>query len=216
MRAIHITRQLSAPDPNGIALSQTLSFQAGTVADADLNGALVVDGVAVLDQPRQIRLAAANDFGSTNTTFVVIGTDGSGNQVSEDITPTLGNVEVTTVRNDWKTINRVLVGGLAVQLIIGTVEEGASAPIPLDQNISPPFNISLSVAIEGVVDVTLQYTYDSIFDNVGPYTWFDHPDFTAITVSAEGSQQVPISAVRLLTNSGLGSARLTVRQIGLI
>ena len=77
-------------------------------------------------------------------------------------------------------------------------------------------SFSLGIAITGTIDVTSQFTFDDVFaDNSGPFTWFDHTDQTNVTADDEAAIISPVKAVRLLTNSGLGTARFEVLQAGL-
>jgi hypothetical protein len=73
------------------------------------------------------------------------------------------------------------------------------------------------VDITGTVNVSLQYTFDDIFaEYPGPFTWTDHPDMTNLTADGEGIFISPVTACRLLTNSGVGTAVLRVAQAGLL
>lgn len=92
-----------------------------------------------------------------------------------------------------------------------------SAPIPLDLYISP-FNTSLSVTVTGVANYTVQYTFDKVFDGgwvAGSGNWVDHPNLTAQTATKDSNLAYPATAVRILLNSGAGSARFTVIQAGI-
>jgi hypothetical protein len=69
--------------------------------------------------------------------------------------------------------------------------------------------------ISGSGNWTLQYTLDStVLTSDGPFTWFDHSDLTSKTADTVGTIISPVTAVRLVTNSGTGSLRLTVLQSG--
>ena len=80
-----------------------------------------------------------------------------------------------------------------------------------------PFNASLAIVITGTVNVTAQFTFDDVFaQNSGPFVWFDHTDLTNVTANDEAALVAPVKAVRLLTNSGTGTARFEVSQAGII
>lgn len=99
---------------------------------------------------------------------------------------------------------------------VTVVGVGNSAPIPLDQYISP-FNVSLQIVdLAGAVDMTVEYTNDDVFavgydPNTG--NWFPHADLTNQLGAAVGTIISPVSAVRLV-NADAGTAQLIVRQAG--
>lgn len=100
------------------------------------------------------------------------------------------------------------------QIVKTQTGAGTSAPIPIDVHGRP--EISLQVAVTGTVDWTVQQTLDNIFDSSITATWFDHPDtnMVAQTVDRQGNYAYVPSAVRIVVNSGSGSARFTVLQAG--
>lgn len=208
MRSVTQTRTLAAADPNGIAEDQQL----GAAGDLTLDGAFVIDGVAVLDAQRQVTFESAGDISAAN--FTITGTDDSGNIVTETIAGPNATTVATAV--NFRTVTQIAVdASFATDVEVGTNGVGASQEIPLDQNISP-FAVSLGLVITGTIDVTSQFTFDDVFaDNSGPFTWFDHTDQTNITSNDEAALISAVKAVRLLTNSGLGTARFEVLQAGI-
>lgn len=89
-------------------------------------------------------------------------------------------------------------------------------PVILDHYISP-FATSLSVLVSGTVNYTVQYTFDSVFNNWNPAAgnWVDHPSLTAQTTTKDSNLAYPATAVRIVLNSGTGSVRFTVIQAGI-
>lgn len=211
MRLIEITRQLDAADQDGIAQAQTT----GGAGNLTLNGAFVVDGVAILDQQRHVGLTSAGDDSGVN--FTITGTDQQGRAISETIAGPNATTVTTTL--NFLTVTQIAVdAAVGVNVEAGTVATGASQEIPLDQYISP-FNVSMGIEIDpaDTVSVTLQYTFDDVFgsDAPGPFTWINHPDLTAIVATSDGTFISPVTACRLLTNSGVDPAILRVAQAGL-
>jgi hypothetical protein len=210
MRPISITRQLPAPDADGVCEAQTTTGP----ADLSLNGALVdANGVAQLGSQRFLDITSGGNLLLIN--FRIEGTTDAGDQIFETIVGP-NNTTVTTVQN-FATVTRISVDALVGSTVtIGTQLTGASAIIVLDQYISP-FQVSVGVEITGTVNVTLQYTFDDIFGEYpGPFAWTPHPDITNITADDEGTFISPVTACRLLTNSGTGTAVLRVAQAGLV
>lgn len=102
--------------------------------------------------------------------------------------------------------------------VIFTLSGGAgnSNPCPLDQYISP-FNVALGVTVTGTVNYTVQYTFDNVFaEGYTPASgnWVDHPSLTSQTVTKDSNIAYPVSAVRLVQNSGAGTTRLVILQAG--
>lgn len=91
-----------------------------------------------------------------------------------------------------------------------------SQPLALDYFISP-FNVALSVVVSGTVNYSVQYTFDNIQDRA--YTpaagnWTSHVGFSPYTATNSQNLAYPVTAVRLVLNSGTGSVSLTVIQAG--
>jgi hypothetical protein len=91
---------------------------------------------------------------------------------------------------------------------------GSSPAAPLDHYQSP-FNVGFGVVVDGVVNYTIQHTFDNVFDsNVTP-TWFNHPTLISQTANADGNYAFPVRAVKVLVNSGAGTASVTLVQAGM-
>lgn len=90
-----------------------------------------------------------------------------------------------------------------------------SNPIIMDYHGRP--EVSLQVTVSGTVNYTVQQTLDNPNAADVTPTWFDHPDanLVAQTVSRQGNYAYIPVAVRLVLNSGSGSATITVVQAGL-
>jgi hypothetical protein len=81
-----------------------------------------------------------------------------------------------------------------------------------------PFNIGFGVVVTGTVNYTVQHTFDDVFSstfNPSTAAWFDHPTIAALGANADGNYAFPVTAIRLLVNSGGGTARLTLLQAGI-
>lgn len=75
--------------------------------------------------------------------------------------------------------------------------------------------VSLQVDVTGMANWTVQQTLDNVFDIApGSVTWIDHPDTNMVgqTVDRQGNYAYVPFAVRLVLNSGSGSAKLTIVQ----
>lgn len=90
--------------------------------------------------------------------------------------------------------------------------EGSTSPFVMNTNTNP-FNVGFGVIVDGVVDYTVQHTFDD--PAVGFTTWFDHPTIADQTDSLDGNYAFPVTGIRLTVNSGEGSATLKLIQAGI-
>ena len=208
MRPVQQIRQLDAADPNGIFLDQ------GSTTDVPLtlNGAFVTAGVAQLDQQRQVELESAANLSAVN--YTIVGTDEQGRPITETIVGPNAGVSATAL--DFFTVESITPDGTDAALMEGgTNGVGGSIPIPVDKDVTPT-SIGLGIIITGTVDVTVQHTFDDPFAGASTIlTWFDHPTLVNVVANGDGNLAFPPQAVRLFTNSGVGTAELDLVQAGL-
>lgn len=89
---------------------------------------------------------------------------------------------------------------------------GSSSAIVVNTNISP-VNIGFGVVVTGTVNYTVQHTFDD--PATGFSTWFSHPTVASQTANADGNYAFPVTGVKVLVNSGTGSASLKLIQAGI-
>lgn len=89
---------------------------------------------------------------------------------------------------------------------------GSTSAVVLNTNISP-FNVGFGVIVSGVVDYTVQHTFDDPSGSLS--TWFPHPTLAAQIASADGNYAFPVTAIRVTVNSGAGSVTLKAIQAGI-
>ena len=89
---------------------------------------------------------------------------------------------------------------------------GSSAAIVMNTNVTP-FNVGFGVIVTGTVDYTVQHTFDD--PAVGFTTWFSHPTVAAETTNQDGNYAFPVTGIKLLVNSGDGTATLKLVQAGI-
>lgn len=88
-------------------------------------------------------------------------------------------------------------------------------PVVVDY-MQSPFQVSVGVVVvSGVVDYTLQYTYDASEDGYGGgTTWFDSTVMDNETTSTDAViNAAPVAAVRVI-NAGVGTIRVRIYQAG--
>jgi hypothetical protein len=89
---------------------------------------------------------------------------------------------------------------------------GSSSSLVMNTNISP-FNVGFGVIVTGTVNYTVQHTFDD--PAVGFSTWFSHPTIASLAVNADGNYAFPVTGIKLLVNSGDGTATLKLVQAGI-
>jgi hypothetical protein len=90
---------------------------------------------------------------------------------------------------------------------------GSTAALVMNTNTNP-FNVGFGVIVDGVVDYTVEHTFDD--PGVGFTTWFPHPTIAEQIADADGNYAFPVSGIRLTVNSGGGSATLKLIQAGIV
>lgn len=94
---------------------------------------------------------------------------------------------------------------------------GYTAVSPMNLNTSP-FNIGFAVLVTGTVNYTVQHTFDDVFlptFDPATATWFDHPTIASQSTDKDGNYAFPVTGIRLLVNSGGGTATLILLQAGI-
>ncbi len=97
---------------------------------------------------------------------------------------------------------------------------GTSDPFVVNTNTTP-VNIGIAVVVSGTVNYTVQHTYDSP-GGAQPYvpstaftTWFDDATLAAQSTTKQTNILYPVTGLRLVVNSGTGTATMTVVQAGI-
>jgi hypothetical protein len=211
MQPITVTAgPLAAASANAICLSQT----PGAAGALTLNGALVVGGVAVMDNTRRVLITAAGN--ESAKTFTITGTNWAGATISEVVT----GPNATTAQSvlDYKTVTSIVISAAAAGAItVGTSGVGGSRWVVFDA--FAPSMISLQCNVTGTINYTVQTTLNDPYDPITPVApasmvWVNSSD--AAVVAATTTQQSnflfsPIYA-RILINSGTGSVAATFLQ----
>ena len=89
---------------------------------------------------------------------------------------------------------------------------GSSPAIVMNTNVSP-FNVGFGVIVTGTVDYTVQHTFDDPYS--GFSTWFSHPTVAGETTNQDGNYAFPVTGIKVLVNSGDGTATLKLVQAGI-
>ena len=89
---------------------------------------------------------------------------------------------------------------------------GSSSALVMNTNISP-FNVGFGVVVTGTVDYTVQHTFDD--PSLGFTTWYPHPTIAGQTDNQDGNYAFPVTGIKVLVNSGDGTATLNLIQAGI-
>lgn len=89
---------------------------------------------------------------------------------------------------------------------------GSSSALVMNTDISP-FNVGFGVIVTGTVNYTVQHTFDD--PAVGFSTWFSHPTVASQAANADGNYAFPVTGIKVLVNSGAGTATLKLLQAGI-
>lgn len=210
MRPVTISRTLAAASANSIALLQTTAG----AGNFTLDGALVSGGVATIPVASQVTLTSAGNISGVN--FTITGTDTRGQTVTEVLAGPNANT-VTSVYT-YATVTSIAVNGaVGTNTSVGNAQSGASPVIPLDLYL--PFGSTTSVKVTGTVNYTVQVSNDDPYvADQTTMVWSSHPTAALVgaTASQIGTTANAYRAIRLVTNSGGGTAAITVSQQGLI
>lgn len=82
----------------------------------------------------------------------------------------------------------------------------ASDPIQLNTNGSD-FVAGVAAVITGTATYDVQFTMDGT-------TWFNHPDFTAVSANKAAKIDIPAAFYRLNVTASTGSVKLSIVQNG--
>lgn len=201
---------------NGIVTAQSLA-SAGAFA---INGSLTGGGVAILDNPRQVAITSAgNDSG---VFFQITGADVNSNPLGEQVRGANGGT--VTTNNLFKRVNMVTANAATSSVTVGTASgPSASPPIRLDEWADAPLGVQ--VVVSGTVNFTVQHSFDEGPDSLtnpiplASMFW----DTSLVPAGAiNGTAGLTFSLgtaplwMRLLLNSGAGSARMVVAQYNVV
>ena len=89
---------------------------------------------------------------------------------------------------------------------------GSSSALVMNTNVSP-FNVGFGVIVTGTVNYTVQHTFDD--PAIGFSTWFSHPTVASQAANADGNYAFPVTGIKVLVNSGSGTATLKLVQAGI-
>lgn len=208
--------------PAGVATS-IANVQGSTSGFLALNGTLGTASGGDLGtyQQRVVITSGGNDSGIF---FKIIGLNLANNTISEVLAG--ANTTFAQSNLDFGVVQSIrpqtLTGGIATTA--GTISAGTNGAGSSLWNIvnwyAMPSNIAFSGVVVGTttVNYTIQYTYDdpnNLPTGIAFPQPFNHPTIANVSSTLDGPTNDPITAWRLLINSGTGTVRATGIQSGL-
>lgn len=182
---------------------------------------IVFSGTAIIDTATASNSAIGRRvifaYTGTDTTFTIVGTNSTGNIVTDVVTGVTGagqsNLDFVTVISVTPT------GGGLTGVTVGTNGVGSSPWWTINYYSDNDVNVGFDVeVVSGSVNYTIQHTYDEPNNLQGGALFpeaFNHPVVQSQTVSLDGVYAVPIGAVRVIINSGTGVLRVRYLQSGI-
>lgn len=165
-----------------------------------------------LDTPRRIIITSAGDDHLYSVT--ISGTNWVGIPVTEVLS--LTNASAAQSLYDYASITSVVPNHATSSLQVGTNGVASTVPLFLDRWGYAP--TSIQVDVTGTVSATVQQTLDDCNGTAGftAVNWINHPDSNLVNLSTnvQGNYAYLPQWVRLVLNSGTGSATIKVLQAG--
>lgn len=191
-------------DADGISLAQ----QTAGAADLTITGAGASGGAASFTVPRRVQIASAGNLSAV--TFTVYGTDRVGAALAEAIAGPNNNTVTTNAV--FATVTRISVSAaVGTDVTVGWGAEVISPWIFLG-NRQADYGAGYELAITGTANVDVERTFRNILREklAGDYVTGVTDLLTGKTATEAGAISVIPVAVRLVQNSGSGSAVLRV------
>lgn len=91
------------------------------------------------------------------------------------------------------------------------------SPVHVPDIIISPFAVALSLRVTGTANVTVQHTMDDVFApgfDPAVATWHNHSTLAAVAANGDSNYAFPVRGIRLVVNSGVGTASLVIVQAG--
>lgn len=212
MTPVRITKTLAAASANGIAQSQTLA----AAGDLNLNGGLVVAGVAQLGSARRVAIiSGGNDSGKTATIY---GTNDGSTEIHEVAALTNGGTVTSSL--DFLTVSRIAVSAAAATTLTAGTSAIGSTPWIMPSYHLTPFNVDILTQVSGSVTYSIQVTQDDYWaagrSNYDPTPIPRTRDvITGSTTALQQTLDTAVTGFRLTITAGNGTLSAEATQAGI-
>jgi hypothetical protein len=213
---VAVTETITGPNASTVSSANVYAIIVSITVSAGTTGAITVGtyGTATLDTARRVLFTSAgNDSGIT---FAIAGTDENGQSISEAVTGANASTAATAL--NYATVTSIKPSAaVASTLTVGT-NGVASRMVRLDDYASNA-QAAIAVVVSGTVNYSVQTSMDDpgwLYSGITPQamSWIDSTDSAVVSATATKSSTLTVAPlfVRLLLNSGTGTATLTIRQ----
>ena len=139
-------------------------------------------------------------------TAVLTGTDADNRVQTETLNLPGTSATVTSVKY-FKTLTSVVPSATigADTMDIGWKDTAYGPTIPLDFKANA-FSVSLALTLTGTISLTVQHTFDNVFNSSVTPVWFPHSSLAAKTTNSDGNYAFPVRATRVTVNSSTSGA----------
>jgi hypothetical protein len=171
--------------------------------DLELDGSLVVDGVATFAQARRFQLITTED--ESNSTVVISGKNRFGVAITETVTGEDLNATIYSSKLDFGEVGNVnIIGTFTGTLTIGTNGKASSEWFQLFNRISP-FNIGITIKKTGGGSYFIDVTGDTDMTETNQeHRNITHNDFgSAKSINFSTRQEIPVAGLRIRYESNI-------------
>ena len=209
MRPISFTTTALASASTAYIASSQTPLAAGNLTLTPAAATLVSETTV----PRYGLFISINCAGAdAGRTFTVTGTKPGGAAQTEVLNGS--NTSQTLSTKYWETVTQIAVdAATAGAVTAGIRQTGATDWMPLDI-YTPNAQTAIQVDVTGTINYSVVYTIEDPFDTSITQIAIAHPVAALTTGSTDVSGQTTVimRAVRLLINSGSGTAKMTIVQ----
>ena len=220
---IAFNKSMGAASSNSIAHSQSHGTAALTLTSAIVTIDAVTSSNTAIGR-RVIITSGGNDSGIN---WTVVGTNSTGNGIKDVFAGSNGGAAQSNL--DFVTVSSITPSAaVASTAIAGTNGVGSSPWQQVNDAVTQPVNVGFAVElVSGAVNFTVQHTFDDP-NNVANLTFFNlaagqtfsplafnNAVVNGAAATIEGAYTQPITAYRLLINSGTGVVRFRAIQAGI-
>lgn len=160
------------------------------------------------------RVLITSNGNDSGITWTVVGTNASGTIITDTFPGANGAAQSNL---DFVTVTSITPSGTTASTVeAGTNGVGSSPWITLNQDATSVMNTGFSVeVVSGSVNFTVQHTYDDpnmLLDGITYPLAFNHSVVVDQNATIDGVYTTPVTAIRVLINSGTGVIRVRVLQ----
>jgi hypothetical protein len=181
------------------------------------SGTAIIDTASAANSAAGRRVIVTSGGNDTGINWKVVGTNASGNVITDTFAGASGGAAQSNL--DFVTVISITPSGAVASTATAGTNGVAATPWQVLNWHTNPINMSFAIElVSGAINYTVQYTYDDPNNLLAGATMpevINDAVISAVTATADGSIAMPISAMRVLINSGTGAIRVRILQAGI-